>query len=92
MPTYRFGSSVSVEQVTDEMRARAKTISLGIIYGMGHESLAQKLSTPQKVVDKRAAAALHNSFLKKVGHLCFGRGLEADGARPVVSVCSSIHA
>jgi len=38
---------VGEEDVTDEMRARAKTVNFGIIYGMGAYGLAGRLAIPQ---------------------------------------------
>ncbi len=51
---------VPAEQVTGEMRKRAKAVNFGIIYGIGDYSLSQDLKIPRKV-----AAEYIESYLAK---------------------------
>lgn len=51
---------VPAEQVTSEMRKRAKAVNFGIIYGIGDYSLSQDLKIPRKV-----AAEYIESYLAK---------------------------
>lgn len=51
---------VPMEQVTKEMRSRAKAVNFGIIYGQGAYGLSQSLGIPQK----EAAAFIHTYFQK----------------------------
>ncbi len=43
---------VPIEQVTDKMRAAAKTVNYAVIYGMGSHALAAQLGIPRKEADK----------------------------------------
>ncbi len=51
---------VPMEQVTGEMRKRAKAVNFGIIYGIGDYSLSQDLKIP-----KKTAAEYISSYLAK---------------------------
>ena len=55
--------NVNIQDVTSEMRSRAKTINFGIIYGMGDFTLAQELG----IKKSEAKDYIENYFLKFSG-------------------------
>lgn len=57
---------VPVERVSKEERDRAKTISLGIVYGMGPANLAEKLSSKDKSITEGQAKTLIQQWYSKV--------------------------
>ena len=60
--THVFG--VKPEDVTKEMRAKAKTINFGILYGMGVSALQKNLKT-----DRKEAQEFYNSYFKTFDRL-----------------------
>ena len=54
---------VEPEQVTDDMRRRAKEVNFGIMYGMGAYGLASRLDIPQE----EAEMFIHNYFVNYPG-------------------------
>ncbi|MDW7681133.1 MAG: DNA polymerase I, partial [bacterium] len=54
---------VEPEQVTDDMRRRAKEVNFGIMYGMGAYGLASRLDIPQE----EAEMFIHNYFANYPG-------------------------
>ncbi len=51
---------VSAEQVTEDMRRKAKTINFGVIYGMGEVTLAKRLDIPRE-----EAAAFIEAYFRR---------------------------
>lgn len=52
--------NISLEEVTSEMRSRAKMVNFGIIYGISAFGLSERLNIPRK----EAAEIIENYFLK----------------------------
>ena len=54
---------VNLEEVTREMRSRAKTANFGIIYGISAFGLSERLNIPRK----EAAEIINQYFIKYLG-------------------------